>query len=112
MKTLQALKITSVLNSIFCLFCIASTVCFAINHYYNLRGFLDAGLILTYGWVINPIGILAFNVCFKFYSTERKNKEAKNAMGKKWIWVFIWPVVTTVFYLTAGVLMVAFTGGV
>ena len=112
MKTLLALRITTVLNSIFCFFCIASTVCFAIDHYYNFQGFFSAGIILTNGWIINPIGILSFIVCFHFYSTERKNQEAKSAMGKKWIWVFIWPVVTTVFYLTASGLMVAFTGGV
>ena len=38
MKTVKALKITSILNGIFCFFCIASTVCFAIAHYQVLAG--------------------------------------------------------------------------
>ena len=46
MKTVKALKITSVLNSIFCLFCIASTICFAVNRYFDLRVFL----ILPISW--------------------------------------------------------------
>ena len=112
MKTLKALKITSILNSIFCIFCIASTVCFAVNHYYNLRDFFSVGMLLVYGWIINPVGIVSFFVCLVLFLIERKNQESKQAMGKKWIWIFVWPIVTTVFYLTAGGLMVVLTGGV
>ena len=112
MKTLKALKITSILNSIFCIFCVASTVCFAINRYYDIRAFFSVGKFMTYGWIINPVGIVSFVVCLVLFLTERKNQEAKKAIGKKWIWIFIWPVVTTVFYITAGGLMVVLTGGV
>ena len=112
MKTLKALKITSILNGIYCFFCIASTVCFAINHFYNLWNFFSIGIILVYGWMINPVGIVSFIVCLTLFLTERKNFEAKQAIGKKWIWIFIWPIVTTVFYIGAGVLMVVLTGGV
>ncbi|MBE6639828.1 MAG: hypothetical protein E7616_10390 [Ruminococcaceae bacterium] len=112
MKTLKALKITSILNSIFCILCIASTVCFAVNHYYNLRDFFSVGMILVYGWIINPVGIVSFFVCLVLFLIERKNQASKQAIGKKWIWIFIWPIVTTVFYITAGGLMVVLTGGV
>ena len=112
MKTLKALKITSVLNGIFCFFCIASTVCFAINRYFDLRAFFDAANILVYGWIINPVGIISFVVCLVLFLIERKASEAKQVIGKKWIWIFIWPIVTTVLYLAAAVLTVAFTGGV
>ncbi len=112
MKTVKALKITSVLNSIFCLFCIASTICFAVNRYFDLRVFFDIANILVYGWIINPVGIISFVVCLVLFLFERKESEAKQVMGKKWVWIFIWPVMTTVLYLTAGVLTVAFTGGV
>ena len=112
MKTLKALKITSILNGIFCFFCIASTVCFAINRYFDIRAFFSVGDILIYGWIINPIGIVSFIICFSLFLTERKNQEARKAMGKKWIWVFAWPIITTLLYLIAGSLTVAFTGGV
>ena len=112
MKTIKALKVTSVLNSVFCFFCLASTVCFAINHFYNLPDFFIIGNILVYGWMINPVGMVSFIVCLTLFLTERKSHEAKQAIGMKWIWIFVWPIVTTIFYLTAGGLMAALTGGV
>ena len=112
MKTVKALKITSIFNGIFCFFCIASTVCFAINRYFDLRVFFDIANILVYGWIINPVGIMSFIICLVLFFTEHKNSEARQAIGKKWMWIIIWPVITTVLYLTAAVLTVAFTGGV
>ncbi len=112
MKIIKALKITSILNGIFCFFCIASTICFAINCYFNLRVFFDIANILVYGWIINPVGIISFIICLVLFLGERKHPEAKQAMEKKWVWIFIWPVITTVLYLTAAVLTVVFTGGV
>ena len=117
MKTTKALKITSVLNSIFCLFCIASTICFAIAHYQVLaddqwRTFFSIANILIYGWVVNPVAPISFVVCIVLFLIERKQPESKQLIGKKWIWIFVWPVITTVLYLTAIVLTVAFTGGV
>ena len=112
MKTLRALKITSILQIIFCVFCIASTVCFAITRYCDSNLFFSIGNILIYGWIINPVGIVSFVVCLSLFLSERKNQEAKEVIGRKWIWVFIWPIITTILYLTAGGLTVAFTGGV
>lgn len=112
MKTLKVLRITSILNGIFCFFCIASTVCFAINRYFDLRVFFDIANILVYCWIINPVGMISFVICLVLFLVERKDPEAKQAMEKKWIWIIIWPVITTVLYLTAGALTVAFTGGV
>ena len=48
----------------------------------------------------------------EYLSRFQENQEARKAMGKKWIWVFAWPIITTLLYLIAGVLIVAFTGGV
>lgn len=93
MKTRKALKITSILNGVFCFFCIASTFCFAINRYFDLRVFFDIANILIYGWIINPVGIISFVVCLMLFLTECKSSEAKQVMEKKWIWIFIWPVV-------------------
>ena len=112
MKTLKALKITCILNGIFCLFCIASTVCFAVNHYLYLRDYFSVGSILVYGWIINPVGIVSSIICLTSFLTERKSQGAKQVIGMKWIWIFIWPIITTIFYITAGGLMVVLTGGV
>jgi len=112
MKTLKALKITSILNGIFCFLCIASTLCFAISHYFDLRAFFDVANTIVYGWIINPVGIVSFIICLVFFLAERKDQEAMQAVGKKWVWIFIWPVITTILYLAAGGLTVAFTGGI
>ena len=86
----------------FVFFCIASTVCFAINRYFDIRTFFSVGMILTCGWIINPIGIISFIVCLSMFLSERNNQEAKQVIGKKWIWIFVWPIITTVLYLYAG----------
>ena len=112
MKTLKALKITSILNGVFCFFCTSSTVCFAINRYYDIRAFFSVGMFLTYSWIINPVGIVSFVVCLSLFLSERKNQEAKQIIGKKFIWIFVWPAITTVFYFIAMGFLVETTGGV
>lgn len=118
MKTLKALKITSALQIIFCVFCIASTVCFGISRYQFLtdsaswRSTFDIANILIYGWVANPVAPISFVVCFVLFLIERKQPENRQVIGKKWIWIFVWPVVTVFFYFVALMLSVAFTGGV
>lgn len=112
MKTLKALKITSILNGIFCFFCIASIVCVAINHHYDAYFFSGLGVLLSYGWIINPVGIISFILCLILYLTERKQPDHKQLIGRKWIWIFVWPIITTIFWLFGGGLFVIFTGGV
>ena len=116
MKTLKALKITSILNGIFCICCIMSLSCLAINRFFELGTFENIiaiiGRIPLLCWIINPVGIVSFIVCFVLFLIERNNQEAKQKMGKKWIWIFLWPVITTVFYFTSIGLLVDITGGV
>ena len=112
MKTLKALKIISILNGIFCFCCIASTGCMAINRFFDINIFFRIGDFLVITWIVNPIGIISFVICLTTFIVERASPEARQVIGKKWIWIFIWPVVTTVIYILSGVLFVAFTGGV
>lgn len=117
MKTLKALKITSVLQAIFCLFCVASTVCFAIstyaiNHDSDWRTPFSIANSLIYGWVANPVAPISFITCLVLFLVERKQSENRQLIGRKWIWIFIWPAITTLFYIGALMLTVAFTGGV
>ena len=112
MKTLKALKIASILNSIFCLSCIISIICLAINHYYKTNLLSLIGAIFVYGWMVNPIPLILCIRCFKLYLTERKNEKSKQTIGRKWIWIFIWPVITTAFFVLGCGLFVVITGGV
>lgn len=118
MKTLKALKITSVLQIIFCLFCVVSTVGFAIAQYAFVhdsdlwRTILEISNVLMYGWITNPVAPISFVVCLVLFLIERRQPENRQFIGKKWIWIFIWPVITTVFYFASAILFVVFTGGV
>lgn len=112
MRTTKWLKISIVLQIIFAFFCIASSLCFAINRYFDLRFFFSLGNILIYGWVINPIGLISVVVGSIFFFSEKGNDESRKIIGKKWIWFIVFFVIDILLYLTAGMLTVAFTGGV
>ena len=112
MKTIKWLKTSIVLQSIFAFFCIASSLCFAINRYFDLRILFTLGNILIYGWIINPIGLISVVVGLVLFFSEKSNNEHCKIIGKKWIWFIVFLVIDILLYLTAGVLTVAFTGGV
>lgn len=112
MKTLKALKITSILSGVLCLSCIISIICFAVNHYYKSNFLSLIGTLFIYGWMVNPIPLILCVRCFKIYLTERKNEIARQTIGRKWIWIFILPVITTAFWMFGGGLFVVITGGV
>ena len=111
MKTIKWLKTSIVLQSIFAFFCIASSVCFAINRYFDLRIFFTLGNLLIYGWIINPIGLISIVVGIILFFSEKGKDENRIIVGKKWIWFVVFFVIDILLYLTAGVLTVAFTGG-
>ncbi len=112
MKTIKWFKTSIVLQSIFAFFCIASSLCFAINRYFDLRFFFSLGNILIYGWIINPIGLVSVIVGLIIFFSEKGVEENCKIIGKKWIWFILFFVIDILLYLTAGVLTVAFTHGV
>ena len=112
MKTIKWLKISIVLQSIFAFFCVSSSLCFAINRYLDLRSFFTLGNILIFGWIINPIGLISVVVGFILFFSEKDIEQNRRIIGKKWIWFILFLVIDILLYLTAGVLTVAFTGGV
>ena len=113
MKTLQALRRAAIWSGVFCFFCVLSTVCFAIYYYFDVSyDFVGVGMLSVYGWMVNPLALISCIRCLKAYLKERKDSEAREIIGKRWIWIFILPAITTVLWLAGGVLLVAFTGGV
>ena len=111
-RTIKWLKTSIVLQSIFAFFCIASSLCFAINRYFDLRILFTLGNILIYGWIINPIGLISVVVGLVLFFSEKSNNEHRKIIGNKWIWFIVFLVIDILLYVTAGVLTVAFTGGV
>ena len=112
MRTIKWLKTSIVLQNIFAFFCIASSLCFAINRYFDLRIFFTLGNILIYGWIINPIGLISVVVGLVLFFSEKSNNEHRKIIGEKWIWFIVFLVIDILLYVAAGVLTVAFTGGV
>ncbi|MBQ8538802.1 MAG: hypothetical protein IJ433_04045 [Ruminococcus sp.] len=112
MKTIKWLKTSIVLQSIFAFFCITSSLCFAINRYFDLSIFFTLGNTLVYGWLINPIGLISVVVGLILFFSEKSNNENRKIIGKKWILFIVFFVIDILLYFTAGVLLAAFTGGV
>ncbi len=111
MKTIKWLKISIILQSIYAFFCIFSTICFTINRYLGIYKFFSLGMISTYGWIINPTGILTIVLGLSFYFFEKNKEDAKKVIGKKWVWFIVLFVIDTLLYITCGGLMVVLTGG-
>jgi hypothetical protein len=111
-KTLKALKTATIWNCIFCFSCVLSTICFAIDEYYDVSILRGIGIITVYGWMVNPFAIISCFRCLKVYLLERKDPDYKQIIGRKRFWIFIWPIITTVLWLFGGLLFVKFTGGV
>ena len=111
MKTLKAIKTATIWNCIFCFSCVLSTVCLAIAEGYDSRLF-DVGMIAVYGWMVNPFPIISCIRCLTVYLAERKNPMYQQMIGRKWVWIILWPVITTVLWIVSGGLFVKFTGGV
>ena len=112
MKTVKWLKISIILQSIFAFFCIASSLCFAINRYFDLRSFFILGDVFIFGWIINPIGLISVIVGLIMFFCERDDVENRKIIGNRWVWFVLFFVVDVLMYLTAAILTVALTGGV
>ena len=112
MKLQKSLWITSVLQGFYCLICLASTVCFGVCRFTDSREFFDLGNALMPLWMLNPIAVPCFIANLFFFLYEKENPEFHSRMGRKWIWVFLWPVITTFLWFLSVILLVAFTGGV
>ncbi len=101
MKTLKALKITSIIQGIYCLYCLVITLLLIISFVANVNICLRIGTFLFYSTV--EISILIAPLCFianlTVFLKERICSDEKKIIGKKWIWIFIWPIITSIFFL-------------
>ena len=69
-------------------------------------------MLSTYGWIINPTGILTLVLGMSFYSSEKGNEDFKKIFGKKWIWFIVFFIIDTFLYLACGGMMAVLTGSV
>ncbi|MBQ2988039.1 MAG: hypothetical protein IJD59_02940 [Clostridia bacterium] len=109
MKTMQWLKKSFRLQIIYACCCIASSLCFAIFHYFQADAFLALGCLFVYGWFLAPITVIRG---FSLYFSERGQDRDRRIIGKKWLWFIAFVLADTVLFCIAGGLTVLFTGGV
>ena len=103
MITSTSIKVTSILQIIYCLYCITSTLLIVIG--VNNGPLIIANLMLFLFYTVTAYSIIIAPVCFLinlvFFLLECKDPEQKRLIGKKWIWIFVWPVISTVCYMIA-----------
>ena len=101
MKTLKALKITSIIQIIYCIYCSLIALLLVIGSVAEVNLFLRVGTFLFFYTV--EFSMFIVPVCFivnlVIFLKERKYPEEKKAIGKKWIWIFIWPIIAAIFFL-------------
>lgn len=112
MKTLKALKITSIFQIIYCLYCFVPILFLAIGDNTGVFTYTSIGILLFCFTVINPTVIACFCINISKFLAERREPEQKKIIGIKWIWIFVWPVVTTICFTISGLLFIKYTGGV
>lgn len=103
MGTRNSLKITSVIQIAFCIYYLISFLFVLIGT--TLGPITLANIALFAFYLFTAYSIMHVPVCFLInllcFLQERKNPEARKTIGKKWIWIFVWPVITTAFWILA-----------
>ncbi len=102
MKTMKWVKVVFILQAIYTFCCVSSILCSVALHHFHSRILISLLVILFYGWVLNPIGLIALIVgLFLFFSTKQ-SEENRKLIGKKWLWfIILFPIDTILYLITA-----------
>lgn len=112
MKTLKSLKYTSIFQIIYCLYCLIPIFFIVLGKSSGIFTYTEIGTFLFCFVVINPTAIISFIINMSCFLAELKDSDQKKIIGLKWVWIFIWPIITTVFFITSGTIFTLLTGGV
>ena len=95
MKTLKALKITSIIQAIHCFLCLAIIGCIFLGVSLDLDILASIAFLLLYGTAELSMCIppACFIVNLVHFLKDRKDPEQRKLIGKKWIWIFVWLIV-------------------
>lgn len=103
MKTMKSLKITSILQGIYCAGGVVALI--AMMLYDILLGtgaemqFFLFGAMLAFLSIINPVAIICFLVNLVIFLLERRDPEQRSRIGKYWVVIPIWLVGCSVIWL-------------
>jgi len=94
-KTLKALKITSIIQAIFCFFCLAIIAGLFLGASLGLDLLVSITAFILYGTVNFSMYIppVCFIVNLVYFLKDRKDPEQRKLIGYKWIWIFVWLIV-------------------
>ena len=112
MKTLKALKITSVLQAFYCVYCFVPIIFLAIGDSSGMFVYSKIGMHLFELAVFVPIVPVSFIVCLCILISEIRSPEQSRIIGSKWLWIIAWPLITTTALIVSGMLLIYYTGGV
>ena len=112
MKTIAFLKRSFILQIIFCAICAVSLLLLYGGVHSGNNHLTNAGHVVTYFWLFNPVGLVCLIVGLVKAFREKKDPKARKVIGDKWIWFIVMFLVTCWVYLTAAALHVQITGGV
>ena len=112
MKTLKALKITSLLQAFYCVYCFVPIIFLAIGDSSGMFVYSKIGMHLFELAVFVPIVPVSFIVCLCILISEIRSPEQSRIIGSKWLWIIAWPLITTTALIVSGMLLIYYTGGV
>ena len=100
MKTTKALKTTSIIQIAFCVYYLLSFLLIVIGTNWGPIALANIALFLFYFFTCYSIIIIpiCFFINLGFFISDCHNPEQKKLLGKKWIWIFVWPVITAACY--------------
>ena len=103
MKTLKSLKVTSIIQGIFCVYYL---LCFAFVVIGNTIGPISlANIVLFLFFYFTYYSIIVAPICFavnlSYFLKDRKDPEQRKFIGKKWVWIFVWPIILLAFFFIA-----------
>lgn len=105
------LKVFTVLQVVYLLFCLSSIALFAVNRYGEAAWAFSVANVLVPFWALNPVGLLSLAAGI-WYLIMRGDPELSRVIGRKWLWFVGGFLFDVLLFLACGVLLVLFTGGV
>lgn len=102
MRTMKSLKITSILQGIYCAGGVLALISFVVFDMLVGTGselqFLMFGAMLAFLSVTNPVGIISFVVNLVLFLLDRRDPEQRRRIGGYWVFIPIWLAACTVIW--------------
>ena len=103
MRTTDSIKVTSIVQITLSIYYLISILFVVIGT--NGGPIFLANIVLFLFYLFTWYSIIIVPICFFInlycFLKGRKDPKQKELVGKKWIWIFVWPVITTALFLVS-----------